>query len=222
MIDGNSGTARGVRYCDRTSRVHTEALGATVVLCASAFESVRILLNSACPEHPEGIGASSGVLGRYVSDHLLYRTAGTTSSQFCDQARAAEASGLLDRSDPYGRAAPSVYIPDCVGKSGDERRFLGGYGILCAATEKRWTMLAFGSTVPRFDNRVTLHPRRKDAWGIPIAHIDVRHGDNERQMMAHIDETMQRIIRQVGFTVREWNHGTTHGPRALLAIGVCP
>ena len=41
-----------------------------VVICASTIESVRLLLNSACAKHPNGLGNSSGLLGRYFMDQI--------------------------------------------------------------------------------------------------------------------------------------------------------
>ena len=45
-----------------------EVRGRTVLLCAQALESTRILLNSA--PGPDGLANSSGVLGRYLMDHI--------------------------------------------------------------------------------------------------------------------------------------------------------
>ena len=36
--------------------------------------------------------------------------------------------------------------------------------------------------LPRKENRVTINKDVKDAWGIPAAHIDCSHGDNEKAM----------------------------------------
>ena len=33
--------------------------------------------------------------------------------------------------------------------------------------------------LPRPENRVTLDPKRRDAWGIPVLHIDCRYGQAE-------------------------------------------
>ncbi|HEY3668438.1 MAG TPA: GMC family oxidoreductase N-terminal domain-containing protein, partial [Polyangiaceae bacterium] len=42
-----------------------------VVLAAGAVNSAQLLLESANPEFPEGLGGSSGVLGHYLHDHPL-------------------------------------------------------------------------------------------------------------------------------------------------------
>ena len=88
LIDEATGKARGVGYRDRLSKTYKEAFANTVVLCASAIESVRILLNSDCPRFPDGIGASSGVLGRYIHDHVLVGKGGAVSPEFAEMVKA--------------------------------------------------------------------------------------------------------------------------------------
>src|SRR5207248_6156865 len=65
-----TGRASGVRYVDRWTRREHTVRARVVVLCASSIESARLLLASATPQHPAGLGNSSGVLGRYLMDHL--------------------------------------------------------------------------------------------------------------------------------------------------------
>ena len=66
MTDRSSGKATGVAYVDRRTREAREVRAKVVVLCASTLESTRLLLNSA----PGGLANSSGVLGRYLMDHI--------------------------------------------------------------------------------------------------------------------------------------------------------
>src|SRR5690606_41566159 len=60
--------ATGVSYVDTKSMQEYVVRGKTVVLGASAWESARIMLNSASSAHPGGLGNSSGVVGRYLDD----------------------------------------------------------------------------------------------------------------------------------------------------------
>ena len=57
------GKAAGIAYIDRLTREPREVMAKVVVLCASTLESTRLLLNSR-------ICNSSGVLGKYVMDHI--------------------------------------------------------------------------------------------------------------------------------------------------------
>jgi choline dehydrogenase-like flavoprotein len=63
LMDSDRNRARGVLYIYRISRKPKEVRARAVVLCAQSLESVRILLNSANTQYPNGLANSSGVLG---------------------------------------------------------------------------------------------------------------------------------------------------------------
>jgi len=69
--DAKRGRIHGVRVIDARTRRDTEYKARVVFLCASAIESVRLLLNSKSAHFPDGLANSSGTLGRYVMDHHL-------------------------------------------------------------------------------------------------------------------------------------------------------
>ncbi len=56
VMDADHRRATGIRYIDRTTRAVHELRARVVVLCAQALESVRILLNSATTQQPNGLG----------------------------------------------------------------------------------------------------------------------------------------------------------------------
>src|SRR5438128_3248675 len=72
LMDPATGKARGVTFIDTQNRLEYEAYGKVVVLAASLVESVRILFNSRNREYPQGIGNSSGTLGRYLMKHVAF------------------------------------------------------------------------------------------------------------------------------------------------------
>ena len=51
-------------------------------------------------------------------------------------------------------------------------------------------------------NRVTLHPERRDRWGLPIAHIACRFGDNEHRMLFHMHQRMEEVVAAAGGRIR--------------------
>jgi choline dehydrogenase-like flavoprotein len=59
----------GVRVIDARSREALEFRGRMVFLCASALASTQILMMSTSPRFPDGLGGSSGALGRHIMDH---------------------------------------------------------------------------------------------------------------------------------------------------------
>jgi choline dehydrogenase-like flavoprotein len=64
ITDKDRGRATGAEVVDSKTGAVTTISAGSVVLCASTIESVRLMLNSASKQHPEGLGNSSGMLGR--------------------------------------------------------------------------------------------------------------------------------------------------------------
>jgi choline dehydrogenase-like flavoprotein len=63
--------------------------------------------------------------------------------------------------------------------------------------------VAYGEMLPRHENHVTLHPERRDAWGIPILRIDCGFSDNERALQRHMVEALSELIEVAGGRVEE-------------------
>ncbi|MDX2305310.1 MAG: GMC family oxidoreductase [Microscillaceae bacterium] len=63
-----SGKADGVSYIDVLTGQEHQVKAKIVILAASACSSARILLNSKSTHHPNGLGNSSGVMGKYLMD----------------------------------------------------------------------------------------------------------------------------------------------------------
>jgi choline dehydrogenase-like flavoprotein len=64
---------------------------------------------------------------------------------------------------------------------------------------------AFGEMLPRFENKVAINKDRKDAWGIPVAHIDCQYSDNEREMAKDQLATMEEMVTAAGFQIQYKN-----------------
>ncbi len=74
--DAKTGLATGVSYVDKISLAEKSIKAKIVVLGASACESARLLLNSKSSRFPNGLGNSSGIVGKYLHDSTgLSRTA---------------------------------------------------------------------------------------------------------------------------------------------------
>jgi choline dehydrogenase-like flavoprotein len=54
---------------------------------------------------------------------------------------------------------------------------------------------------PRSENRVTLHPKRRDAWGIPILHIDCRYSDADLALAREQATAIREISEAIGVTL---------------------
>ncbi|MGB5362888.1 MAG: GMC family oxidoreductase, partial [Aureibaculum sp.] len=68
VITDQSGKATGVIYINKNDRKEYKLSAKVVVLAASACSSARILLNSKSKQHKDGLGNSSGMVGKYLHD----------------------------------------------------------------------------------------------------------------------------------------------------------
>src|SRR6476646_11808238 len=212
LID-SSGRARGVHYIDRITHQHREAYARVVVLAAGALESTRILLNSKSPSHPDGVGNQNGVVGHYLMDHFTIEGAGGFIPSLSSSKRA-----------PVGRPC-GFLIPKYVnaaGTSDHNKDFLRGYrfdgdgsqevyehAFLTPEMGDEWrkrireeipyyfAIEAQGECLPREDNYVKLDPDKKDAWGIPVLHINASYGENEKTMALAMREHVCSILEEM-------------------------
>lgn len=201
VCDANSGRATGVEFADRISTRLEEVRGRHVFLCASAFESVRILLNSHSTRHPHGIGGTSGTLGRYIADHLFLRRNGRVQSD--------RGIDPVPVRDPFDFAdSHGFYIPSFRNIEGPSAGFAPGYG-LCGSIGRVgpvWWMGVFGEMLTRKQNRITLSPTKRDTWGVPAAHIEFTLGANDRALIADAQRTLDEIIDAAGLARRSFDH----------------
>jgi choline dehydrogenase-like flavoprotein len=53
----------------------------------------------------------------------------------------------------------------------------------------------FGEVLPRKENRVTLDPNVKDAWGVPVLRFDYVFRDNELKMAKDMADSVEEMLR---------------------------
>ncbi len=205
-LDKNTGLANGVLFVDRHSRQEMEARAKVVVLAAGTLESTRLLLNSK-------IANSSGLVGRYLFDQQY----GCTVVASMPEARDGKAKP--------GMIGGGVFIPRFRNlDKGAKRNFIRGYALPMGTgstpdaryfpaygdeLQKKLDSYAgsciqggiYGEVLPRFENHARINPGVKDAWGIPVLHVDARYGGNERNMAKDAANTMEELYRDAGFEI---------------------
>jgi choline dehydrogenase-like flavoprotein len=170
----------GVACVDRVSKRLIEFNGRAVVLCASTLESVRIMLNSRHPKHPNGVGNSRGCLGRFVVDHACVSINGSCTAE----------SGQAPFSTGVGFGY-GILIPPVAGDFG----IWGALqrGAPDAAGKIGWFLNATIEVMPRESNCAVLDDNVVDAWGIKSLKIDVRYSDAEKQVCGLAEAYMREM-----------------------------
>ena len=199
LVNPDGRRARGVEFVDATTGRTEVARGRLVFLCASTLESVRILLNSRSAAHPEGIGASSGMLGRHVMDH----SAGNVYFYLPD---------VPDTGGPFELlGSDSILIPRYQNLGSTREPYLRGFGLWGGIQRlpvpnflRKHKKVAFGflcarsETLPHRDNRIEIDPALKDAWGIPAAHIVCEWKDEDLALARAARAAAREIVEAGG------------------------
>jgi choline dehydrogenase-like flavoprotein len=176
IVDTDTARVAGVSYLDRITKSSFEVFARIVVLCASNIESVRIMLNSRSRQHPRGVGNSSGLLGRYLIDHMAVFLAGTIA-----QARA--------KTYPLG-GAHGICIPRFRNLDFAGATFIRGYGIwggiqrgpAAKSGLPQWVLVSQLEAIPQEQNRIEIDSTVADAWGVNVVRISFSYSDNEHHM----------------------------------------
>ncbi|HEY5749420.1 MAG TPA: GMC family oxidoreductase [Chryseolinea sp.] len=188
--DPISGKGTGVSIIDRITGARSEYHSRVVMMCASTIETLRILLNSASERHPNGLGNSSGLLGRNFLDHVIAILHGPFEK--------VEESSCGDSGDPdpydYGRNH-GFNVPRYQNMKGQTEGFLRGYAVQGAIGRDKphWHMMSLGELLPRIENYVSIDSKRRDRWGVPIPLINLTFGNNELSMIKHACRSMQNM-----------------------------
>jgi choline dehydrogenase-like flavoprotein len=234
LMDGDRNRARGVLYVDRNTRQMREVKGRTVLLCAQALESARILFNSATREHAAGLGNSSGVLGHYLMDHIW--VGGGGEGEFTDLHGPASLDGpnrpngiyvIRFRNTKDGPRARS-FLRGYGFQGGSRTAFdygAPGYGEAYKKSVKQpvttLSLGGFGECLPRWENLVELDPSVVDTFGIPVLRIKMSWSDNERAMIDDMAVTAGEMLEAAGAkNVRTFAYHDREPGRGIHEVGV--
>jgi len=240
ILADDRGLARGVQYFDRRTGAEREVLGKVVVVAASCVDSTRLLLNSKSERHPNGIGNGSDVIGRYLCEQIRINVGGWLPPLY----------GAPTRND-RGIGGEHIYVPRFNHRPGHRRDYLRGFGVQfwntgCSpsgpapgarslpgfgASLKReikrrhpaWVEVhPFGEVLPYAHNRITVDEGRTDRYGVPLARIDYRTGDNERKMAEHMADFVEDLFRAAGGELVDYRRGELDKPgSAIHEHGTC-
>lgn len=211
IYDENKDRATGVRVIDAKTHKTTEYFSKVIFICASAFESVRLLLNSATPRYSDGLANSSGVLGHYIMDHHFAAGArGTMKNVESRYYSGHRPNGfIIPRFRNVTEKHPDFVRGYQMGGQGQQLGWSRGYKQAGIGTELKATLRdpgdwqirvsGAGECLPRFENHARINTDVKDAWGIPILHFSASWSDNERAMRKDMVKSASEMLDAAGF-----------------------
>ena len=202
------GKARGVVYFDSEGN-EREVLARAIVLAGNAVETPRLLLLSDSSQFPNGLANSSGLVGKYFTEHLAVPAHGLFSDRL-DPWRGTPTGGMIqdnyatDRANDFARGwttyvSCSRHWPLTVAKK------VQGWGVPHKLRTKQLFahhvgLVTVGEQIPDVRNQVTLDPDVKDPFGLPVPRLTNELGNNDRAMIKAIKTSLKEILEAAGAT----------------------
>ena len=226
---GADGLATGVIYIDKTTGREHQVRARIIVLAASACESARILLNSRSSRFAQGLGNSTGNVGKYLTDSTGVGVTGFIPKMMDMPAHNEDGVGGMHLYMPWwgdnrtldfprgyhiefggGRRMPSFGFMGNVhlyaGVQGSGTPPAGtGYGKKLKDDYRRLygATIGFagrGEMIPNEKSYCELDPSVVDRFGIPVLRFHFQWTDHEYRQAKHMQETFRAIITELGGT----------------------
>jgi choline dehydrogenase-like flavoprotein len=243
---GKDGLATGVAYIDRATGEDRHVQAKVVVLAASALESARLMLNSKSSIFPQGVGNSSGSVGKWITDTTGTDVAGFIPSMVDHVPHNEDGVGGMHVYMPWWLDNKKLDFPrgyhievwggmgqPSYGFGGGITRYPGvggGYGAKLKNEYRRYygATIGFsgrGEMIPNEQSYAELDPTVVDQYGIPVLRFHWAWSDHELNQVKHMQQTFRSLIAEMGGEVfspmptKEQGYGIAAGGRIIHELG---
>ncbi len=231
VLTDREGLATGVAYVNKEDMQEYQVFGRTVILAASACESARLMLNSKSTRYPNGIGNSSGAVGKYLHDSTGADMGGIIPELFDRKRYNEDGVGGMHVYTPWwldnkkldfprgyhieygGGFGMPLYgfnwgIENLNGayKIKGKQKEAGGYGASLKEDYRYFFgahvgMAGRGEGIAREDSYCEIDPDVVDKYGIPVLRFNTKWSDYEINQAKHMKETFKEILHSMGAVV---------------------
>jgi choline dehydrogenase-like flavoprotein len=231
---GADGKVSEVQYLDPDGNQRGQKTKAAVV-AANGAETARLLLMSSSGRHPDGLGNSSGYVGRNLMLNAHAFVTGVFERQLNDY-KGVQVTRIvhdLYESDPkrgfYG------------GGGFDARPFLGATPILFGMIAQnparpQWgaefkdrlannftrqmTITCNGTSLPLDSNNITLDPTHRDRHGLPALRMTYRDHEDDLANVRYMQGYAEQMMEAAG-AVEQWSGDVTPSTGGAHLLGTC-
>ena len=230
VTTNEEGKATGVSFIDKDENKEYKLKGKVVILAASACSSARILLNSKSKQHPNGLGNSSDLVGKYLHDSTGGDMMAFIPELINRKTYNEDGVGGMHVYSPWwldnkkldfprgyhievwgGLGAPSYGTGFNVNSF---NKFFGinkagGYGDVLRNDMKKYYgstigLSGRGESVAMKSNYCEIDPNKVDKYGVPVLRFNYQWTDNEIKQAKHMQDTFEEIIHNMG-AISLWN-----------------
>lgn len=246
ILSDQKGMVEAVEYIDGDGK--RQGLDATIyVVACQAIETARLLLMSTGPKHPDGLGNRNGQVGRNLIFSAGGSGSGDLPYASLEplQAEALKARGLFvnralqdwyffdDPESGKRRKGGTVEFlfrhANAISRALAQKWDADGNlvwgkplkdSIKSYFTEGRHLRFeVFNDWTPVDDCFVSLDPKEKDKWGMPVARIRLGFHPRDLEVGRFLSRKGSKLLEQLGAQNASW--GVSSSPPANLVAGGC-
>ena len=206
----NENKVTGVKFLNRETKAEGEARGKVVVVSCACVQSVALLMMSKSRLYPNGLGNSSGQLGKNFIPHFtggvqcflkdLIGSPLKPDEGFLDHAYMP--SFMHERKRDYARSFGAQF-------GYQNRRGVGwardlpGFGKAYKQSVKDrfpafFTFSPYGEMIPNAKTYIDLDEKKLDSYGLPLARRQVTWSDNDMKIFKDMTRWSVEILRSSG------------------------
>lgn len=205
VLHDAAGKITAVDYLDADGQLHSQKARA-VVVGGNVVETTRLLLNSASKLFPAGLANTSGMLGKNYMRHVLAVVAGLMPGPVNMHRGTHQAGIIMDERghDPKRGFSGGLLFQTVPFAPEFFARLLkpGAWGEEITAILERYdhlaTLLVHGEDMAQESNQITLHPSRKDQYGLPVPVIHYEKHPNSIRVLDYALDKGRKIYKSLG------------------------
>jgi choline dehydrogenase-like flavoprotein len=179
----------GVLYHDRSTGSTQRIAARAVIVACGPLGSTKLLHNSVCAAHPQGLGNHEGLLGLYLHDHprewWLFEMARPL--------RLLAPAAYLTRL-PYESSAPLMATSWTLGTASTADRIRSRFALKSAAVGVQM----IGTMIPADTCHAKPSADRKDEFGLPALEVCIRYTQAEVDNVVRARQHLMQIMDEAG------------------------
>ncbi len=199
------GRVSSVLYLDRQGKLQ-EQKARLVCVAGNVVETTRLLLNSKTSDSPAGLANSSGELGRNYMRHALAAVVGLMPGEV-HLYKGAQFAGVVKDETRHDSSRGFVggfqittvpFTPEFFARNLPMRKWGKKFASVLDNYRNFAALMIMGEDPPQADNRITLHPTKKDHYGLPVPVVTYNNHPNTIAMINYGVQAGHKIYAALG------------------------
>lgn len=169
-------------YHDNATRTQKRISASAFVIACGPLNSPKLLFNSACTDHPNGLGNSAGLLGKYLHDHPREWWPVDVDTAITSLSPPAYLTRL-----PHAHSDPLLACSWTIGAFGTIGKIKSRLG----QKTRSFGVQVFGTMIPKEEYYLRPNASQKDEFGFPALEV---HIEFEPEVIANVVAARKHLL----------------------------